>query len=395
MNIRLLTALALVIMLGLCSATADTVDSWEQAKLRAAETGKLLVVDFWADWCGPCKRFNADSENDQQLVAAIDGIVLFKTDAEREGKPLADEYLVGSYPTYAVMTSDGEVLRSWSGYYGPEDWVERIAEVQADPTTMDAKAERHAASPNAEDAVMLAEYHESREEYDQAETYYEDAKREDPDRTFKYDDSLFYCLYLAHRADKASFGRLAARADAIVARGDAATAEDLYYVARYMTASARRADRLEQASSYITVAFDRLSASADEDEAAQRSLARLSIDHALIVEKDAERAIALKKASYGEGWLADPNAMNGFAWWCFENELNLEEAEQIARDAVELATNDVEKIQILDTAAEICNLRGDCSDAVDLMQRALELDPTNERTKEQVERFEKNLEAMG
>jgi tetratricopeptide (TPR) repeat protein len=114
----------------------------------------------------------------------------------------------------------------------------------------------------------------------------------------------------------------------------------------------------------------------------------LEIEYALHVENDKEKALELKRASMAEGWKDDASKLNGFAWWCFENGVNLEEAETLSRRGVALAPAGTERAQILDTVAEICNARGNRKDAAELIRQAIENDPNNETYKKQLERFQ-------
>ena len=87
------------------------------------------------------------------------------------------------------------------------------------------------------------------------------------------------------------------------------------------------------------------------------------------------------------GWESDAGGLNGFAGWCYENKINLEEAGKLARKGAALASPGAEKAEILDTAAEICNLLGNCDDAVLLAEQAAKEDPKSEHYAKQLKRF--------
>ena len=104
--------------------------------------------------------------------------------------------------------------------------------------------------------------------------------------------------------------------------------------------------------------------------------------------------VRLERDRLPEGWEENPDQLNRFAWWCFENDVNLEEAQELALKGVELAETDGQKANILDTAAEICNALGNCDEAIVLMKRALEDEPTSEYYAEQLTRFEEAVESV-
>ena len=55
------------------------------------------------------------------------------------------------------------------------------------------------------------------------------------------------------------------------------------------------------------------------------------------MDKDKAKALSLKRRSMPEGWMEQAKQLNAFAWWCFENEVDLEEADTLARKGVDLA----------------------------------------------------------
>jgi len=75
---------------------------------KALESGQLLMVDFWADWCGPCKMLAPVIEGlgDEYEGKAIVGKI--NVDEEQE---LAIRYGVMSIPTVIFFKDGKEVAR--------------------------------------------------------------------------------------------------------------------------------------------------------------------------------------------------------------------------------------------------------------------------------------------
>ena len=84
----------------------------------------LLVVDFWADWCGPCKLLAPAIE---QLAADYDGkAVVGKVNVDDEPE-LAQKYAIMSIPT-VMFFKDGEEIDTKIGVMPPQEFVKVIDE---------------------------------------------------------------------------------------------------------------------------------------------------------------------------------------------------------------------------------------------------------------------------
>ena len=77
-----------------------------------AETAEgIVLVDFWAEWCGPCKMLSPILD---QIAEEIDGKAkVIKINAE-ESMNLAKRFAVRSIPALYVM-KDGEIVKNLPG----------------------------------------------------------------------------------------------------------------------------------------------------------------------------------------------------------------------------------------------------------------------------------------
>jgi thioredoxin 2 len=85
-----------------------------------------VVVDFWADWCGPCKMMAPVFEQAARQLEP--NVRLAKVDTE-QAQGLAARYQIRSIPTVIMFKSGREVSRQ-SGAMGLEDlknWISRAA----------------------------------------------------------------------------------------------------------------------------------------------------------------------------------------------------------------------------------------------------------------------------
>jgi len=381
-SLSVLALLAILLGMPAGRALADGPKTFEEAKTLAAQEHKPILVDFYAVWCGPCKRFAKAVEEDADIQNAVNEFVLFKTDAEKEGLDLANTFGVKVYPTFVVADEQGVTLDRWAGYE-KEHFLTRSDRALADPTSMDTKAARYEKTPNAKDANTLAEYHDSLGEYPEAVRLYRYAARLDPSTDHRMD--ILTAVYYGVRKDKFQLADLTAAADEVLASKQAEEA-DLCFTAGFVTEVAQQKENPEAAVPYLKAVMERTEASSDE--MVQDLRRDLLPDYALIVLKDQDKAIAYKKASMPEGWMEKPSQLNSYAWWCFENKLSLPEAYDLAKKGVDLSEPGPDRAMILDTLAEICNAMDDCRQALEIMQQAAADNPNNKHYQKQLKRFE-------
>lgn len=87
----------------------------QEALDRAGREKKLVLIDFYADWCGPCQRMLKETYKDAQVVAELERFVFLGIDTDAHPE-VAKRFGVAGIPDARVLAPDGTEVTRFIGF---------------------------------------------------------------------------------------------------------------------------------------------------------------------------------------------------------------------------------------------------------------------------------------
>lgn len=121
-----------------------TEGTWDEVRSKALEENKLIFMDVYTTWCGPCKRMSQNVFTDPQVgVFFNQHFINYQVDAERgEGIGLSNQYQIGAYPTMIFVDYNGQLVHKMTGYRPSEPFLDEAMSV-ADPQHVPEIAQKY------------------------------------------------------------------------------------------------------------------------------------------------------------------------------------------------------------------------------------------------------------
>ena len=101
-------------------------ENWTKALAEAKKQNKLVFLDAYTSWCGPCKMLKRNTFPDKAAGEFFNkNFINVALDMEKgDGLTVAAMYQVRAYPTLIITDASGKIITISEGYIGPDQLIE-------------------------------------------------------------------------------------------------------------------------------------------------------------------------------------------------------------------------------------------------------------------------------
>ena len=103
---------------------------FKTAQAEAHRTGKPILLDFSADWCGPCQEMRRTTWSDANVANALHDYIPMQANVDANPE-LAAQFQVRTIPHLVVVNSRGAILKFTEGEMGPIQFLHWLGRASA------------------------------------------------------------------------------------------------------------------------------------------------------------------------------------------------------------------------------------------------------------------------
>ncbi|GEM_PF-1592479 len=368
----------------------------------AKKENKIVMIDFFTDWCSPCKILDELVWQDEEVVSELKkmSLIPMKLDAEKEGAEAAKKYSIKAYPTILFLNKNGDEIGRKVGFGKKEDILKALRKNCKETRSIKDLKGNYAKNPdNLEVALTLAQKllkTEEKKNIEEANDLLEKIYRADPEnkqgfggqalieKTLQGFRELFDELY-SFRIMK-SF-RQKNKGITLLWDDEPLDFSDVHKSLEFLYSGAMQT-KAPMVNSALNNVYEKIK-SLNIKPTTFDFKAIMSLYHALYGKEWREAQNTLVDIGILFSEYASANDLNTLAWHNYENQRRLNESLTLSQKSCQMENNP----NYLDTEAHLLMSLGQKEKAIELEKKAID-DLKKKGDIEQQERFRDTLKTF-
>jgi len=103
-----------------------------EAKAESAKSGKLIFIDAYTTWCGPCKLLERNTFSNAEVGTKFNSKFInlrVEMESDKDAPELYQTYSITAYPTMLFLDSNGKLVKRVLGYRDAPTLLKDVAEL--------------------------------------------------------------------------------------------------------------------------------------------------------------------------------------------------------------------------------------------------------------------------